>query len=349
MRPSSRDLEESHITRAFLRQLELCLSGDRELFLYALSSAGIKPDYPSQELLTLNNYDRVIETVSRVETTINLRIHRGMSIHDLGLIGYAIAGSDNLFQALTTMNDYHELTSDRYQQYLEQEGSEGRLFLNPMPGWREQPTLVEDSFAGLWRVLEELIGEQVDMGQARIGFAYPEPDYGQAYRDTFACPLRFEAERSELRFPGWWLELPLFGGQRDVSHNSQLLCESMLGPPSRDTSTAERVKRLLLERPSRQALSLDEAALALNFSQAQLRKRLYREGQNYRSLVLEARMLLAGQYLQNTRLSSQQIAYLLNYSQQSAFERAFKHYCGETPVAYRQQLVARESEAKDGK
>ena len=145
------------------------------------------------------------------------------------------------------------------------------------------------------------------------------------------------------------MDLPLFGGQRDISHNSQLLCESMLGPPSRDTSTAERVKRLLLERPSRQALSLGEAALALNFSQAQLRKRLYREGQNYRSLVLEARMLLAGQYLQNTRLSSQQIAYLLNYSQQSAFERAFKHYYGETPAAYRQKLVARESEAKDGK
>jgi AraC-like DNA-binding protein len=338
MTPSSRDIEENHITRAFLRQLEWHLGQDRALFLRALDSAGIEADFPSQKLLSLRQYDHAIEAASRGDPSINLRIHHGLSIHDLGLIGYAIAGSDNLFQALTTMNQYHDLTSDRYQQYLEQDGSECRLFLNPLPGWREQPALVEDCFGGLWRVLEELVGEQVELARIRMSFAYAEPIYGQVYRDTFACSLQFEDERSELRFPAEWLDLPLFGGLRSSSHNSQLLCEAMLGPPSSDSSTAQRVKRLLLERPSRRLLSLDEAARALNFSRAQLRKRLYREGHSYRSLVLEVRMLLAGQYLQNTRLSSQQIAYLLNYSQQSAFERAFKGCFAETPAAFRKRL-----------
>jgi AraC-like DNA-binding protein len=51
----------------------------------------------------------------------------------------------------------------------------------------------------------------------------------------------------------------------------------------------------------------------------------------------EVRHLLAEQYLKDPHLSLQEIALLLSYSEQSAFQRAFKQWSGFTPQQWRQQ------------
>ncbi len=76
---------------------------------------------------------------------------------------------------------------------------------------------------------------------------------------------------------------------------------------------------------------LQEAAAELNLSTTQLRKRLYRAGTSYKNLVLEIRMALARHYLDDTELTIQEIAYLLDYSQAAPFSRAFKTFYGVSP------------------
>ena len=51
----------------------------------------------------------------------------------------------------------------------------------------------------------------------------------------------------------------------------------------------------------------------------------------------EVRCLLAEQYLQDPHLSLQEIALLLGYSEQSAFQRAFKQWTQHTPQQWRLQ------------
>ena len=71
---------------------------------------------------------------------------------------------------------------------------------------------------------------------------------------------------------------------------------------------------------------MEEAANVMSMSTAQLRKRLYRAGTSYKSIVLEVRMGLGRHYLESTHLSVQEIAYLLDYSQPGPFSRAFKKF-----------------------
>ena len=80
---------------------------------------------------------------------------------------------------------------------------------------------------------------------------------------------------------------------------------------------------------------LESAAGLLRLTPAQLRKRLYRAGTSYKKLVLETRMGLGKQYLVDTSLSIQEIAYLLDYGSPPPFSRAFKKYFGHSPEAYR--------------
>ena len=89
----------------------------------------------------------------------------------------------------------------------------------------------------------------------------------------------------------------------------------------------------------RSMLRLEQAAEQLRLSPGQLRKRLYRAGTTYKALVLKTRMELARHYLQDTRLSVQEIAYLLDYSSPAPFSRAFKQYYGLAPDHFRQRSI----------
>ena len=109
------------------------------------------------------------------------------------------------------------------------------------------------------------------------------------------------------------------------------MCDRLIGAGSADRDTPQMVRRLLLSRPGRRMYRLNEAAEELNLSATQLRKRLYRAGTTYKALVLDTRMVLAQHYLQDTTLSVQEVAYLLDYSQPAPFSRAFKSFYGVPP------------------
>ncbi|NJR70784.1 MAG: helix-turn-helix transcriptional regulator, partial [Synechococcales cyanobacterium CRU_2_2] len=59
----------------------------------------------------------------------------------------------------------------------------------------------------------------------------------------------------------------------------------------------------------------------------------------------EIRRQLAVQYLQNPRLTSSEIAFLLGFSENTAFSRAFRRWEGMTPGEYRLLFTPRKSDA----
>lgn len=67
----------------------------------------------------------------------------------------------------------------------------------------------------------------------------------------------------------------------------------------------------------------------------QLQRHLQQQNTTYQERVQEIRQLLATQYLQDPHLSLHEIAILLSYSEQSAFQRAFKLWSGLTPHQWR--------------
>ena len=62
----------------------------------------------------------------------------------------------------------------------------------------------------------------------------------------------------------------------------------------------------------------------------------------FKSLVGDTRRRFAVNYLRDRRNTLSEIAFLLGYSEASAFSRAFKRWTGVTPLAYRRQ-AARET------
>ena len=330
----SRRTEQSKISANFLaRMAEALLEPEQQRLLdAALHRAGISyQNIHERRDIEQQQVDRVVQDILRHVPDITLRMFARAELSDLGIMGYAAINSDTVGRALELMYQYHELTSDRYFDTFAVE--DGVAVVTPTPRLRHMEdfkNIAEDSLAGNWRVLNLLLGPEVDTSGAEACFDFPAPDYEQTFHKVFACNVSFEADRNELRFPATWLGLPVATANQTLADVCTAMCDRLLGA-QRSRETSQVVRRLLLSRPGRRMYRLEEAAAELNLSPGQLRKRLYRAGTSYKQIVLEIRMALAQHYLQDTALPVQEIAYLLDYSQPAPFSRAYKAYFGIAP------------------
>jgi AraC-like DNA-binding protein len=336
---ASRDEEESRIVANWLKRLRSCLTDEQQaLFHPALKEVGIGlDDLDGGHSIHQAQLDSVLLLVRREVPDITLRLFARAEVLDLGLIGYAAINSGTLGKALEVMYAYHSLASDRYLDQLEVHQDRAVVYPAPLPGYLDDyQNIAEDSLAGNWRSLQILLGEAADSGKIDLHFDFPQPAYIETYHQVFGPNCHFNQERSELRFPKAWLEVPINRSGGGLSQVFTAMCERILGPGETRADTSEMVQRLLLSRSGRTMLRLEEAAEQLLLSPNQLRKRLYRAGTTYKALVLKTRMELARHYLLDTHLSVQEIAYLLDYSTPAPFSRAFKQYYGLAPEYYRQ-------------
>lgn len=103
-----------------------------------------------------------------------------------------------------------------------------------------------------------------------------------------------------------------------------------------ETATAgDRVKAVLLEGLPSGRTSIEEAAKSLAMSQRTLQRHLRAEGTNFGSVLKETRKGLALHYLEQTRITPSEIAFLLGFDAPSSFYRAFHDWTGSTPEASR--------------
>jgi AraC-like DNA-binding protein len=80
----------------------------------------------------------------------------------------------------------------------------------------------------------------------------------------------------------------------------------------------------------------ESIADALHLSRRSLQRRLKEEGTSYTQVLDETRRQLAAQYVRHSRLSINEITYLLGFSEPSNFSRAFRRWTGASPTAYRE-------------
>jgi AraC-like DNA-binding protein len=330
--------EESRLVGNWLQVVEQCLPEEyATLFTDALRRARISTDdYRNSTHLSRYKLDIVFELIHHQYPEITLNVFNRLQLFDLGLIGYAAVSAGTIGGGLRVLQRYHEFTTSTYNFSVLNEGDETAI--RPIPHrnhLKNHVLIAEDCLAGLWRAIQLLGGDNLPLNRACVNFAYGAPDYSELYEKTFGCPVVFKAQRTELRFPTGWLELPIDSTNQPVSDFCSVICDQVMGDYPDGPDIITKTKRLLIHRPGQRIYRVAEAAAALGLAPIQFRKRLYRAGTNYKRVVLETRMELAQHYLQTSLISIQEIASLLDYEQPSQFCRAVKTYYGRSASAFR--------------
>lgn len=168
-----------------------------------------------------------------------------------------------------------------------------------------------------------------------LGVDYTEAPPGSESSRVYQAPIRHGQPHIGYTFEARWLALP-------VVQTAQSLHEFLAQAPAnlfvryRDsTGTSERIRRLLRRHLGGEMPSLDDVARHLSSTPQTLRRRLRAEGRGFQQLKDELRRDAAISLLGQPELALIEIANRVGFSEASTFHRAFKHWTGVAPGAYR--------------
>lgn len=164
----------------------------------------------------------------------------------------------------------------------------------------------------------------------RVELVFPA-DTARGYLEEFLeCPVTWGNEREKFYFSREEFEEPLPGFIPDVLDSTSRIAEQYL--ESLDQSkVGTEVRRLLVQMLPAGKADQDTIANRLYRSTSTLQRQLSAEGTSYRDILETTRRGLAEKYLRDGDYSQAEIAYMVGFSDQSNFARAFKRWTGMSP------------------
>ena len=169
----------------------------------------------------------------------------------------------------------------------------------------------------------------------RIDVRYPKPQYTDIYSRFISCPIYYNKTINILYFESRQLsQSATIMLDCDAAQFYQSRCQAVLNSLRLQDGLIGRVRRLIVENP-KLCQCPEIISKHLKMSYRSFRRRLSEEGISIKKISDEVRMGLASKYLNETEYSTQEIAFLLGYSETPNFHRAFKRWWQQTPGEYR--------------
>ncbi|GAB4404353.1 MAG: AraC family transcriptional regulator [Rhodoferax sp.] len=260
------------------------------------------------------------------------------------VLDYAVRTAPDLGSALQRLARYNRLLHDVATFEIQPQGPAVRIehrFTDP----RVQPSrhAVEFTLASLVVVASQIGATRVRA--LAVEFAHPALGPATAYRALFGVNPRFDASRSCLVLDAQTLRRPVPAAEPELSRivtaHADALLARLDGPPA---SWSEQVRRVLLRGMHGERATLPAVARELGLSARSLQRRLHDEDAGFAALLDEVRRTLALQWVGQDKLALGEVAYLLGFSEPSAFHRAFRRWTGLTPQTLRRRRRASKSD-----
>jgi AraC-like DNA-binding protein len=174
-----------------------------------------------------------------------------------------------------------------------------------------------------------------------FNFQHAEPSYVDAYKNVCKGELKFSQEQTGIVFKKTALDLPVKHGNPYLLSVLTSYAEKLLNKVSSSSDIKSKVKSFIRNHLADDAeLDVERAAKALHMSRHTLYRKLKKEDVSFQSLVEDVRQKEAERYLRENEVSVSEVAFLLGFSELSAFSRAFKRWTGESPAKYRAKAIA---------
>lgn len=252
---------------------------------------------------------------------------------NLGVVGYAWLSSGTLRSGLKRLERFAHTLGNRFTYRCVQEPAGLRFVYDHGRGDAPIGHLMTDfTLSIILDMCRTNFSGTLD--PIAVTLRRPEPVEPQPYRDFFGCDIHFGALEDSFLLDGQVADTPLPSANQQLATTFDAILTEQLAVLDKD-DIVTRCKAYLLRQltsgePSEKALS---AALAM--SRRTLQRKLGELGLTYKNVLDETRHALALRYLDDPTKTVTDITFLLGFSEQSVFTRAFKRWSGQTPTAYR--------------
>jgi AraC-like DNA-binding protein len=250
-----------------------------------------------------------------------------------GILGFAMMACDTLGEALERQRRYQDLVGKTGVSELRQLAPDlaELRWRSPLAGLSRH---IAEEHVASWTAFAELLigrGEHPDY----VCFEHAPAGDTEAYARALGCEARFEQPHTAIGFTPALLDRPIRDQNPALKRLLDGHAEQLLTARRQAADAVGDVWQAVSGALVSGVPTLESIAQSLGCSPRGLQRRLAARGQNFKELIDEVRRGLALRYVDDASLSLLDIAFLLGFSEQSGFQRAFKRWTGSTPGAWR--------------
>jgi AraC-like DNA-binding protein len=251
-----------------------------------------------------------------------------------GVVDYAARTAPTLRAALQRLARYNRLVHDAAVFSLIDLGESLRVEHAFRIAGTQSRHAAEFTMASLVVIGGQIAG--VPLWPGAVEFRHPPPPRLDEHQRLFGVRPRFGAAVNAMELASEMLDRPSPAADPALWRVVERHAEALLAAqPEPSDSIDERVRRLLIGLLGEGEASLAKVAARLHMSERSLQRRLSAQGASFDTLLEDLRRELCLRYLADPKIAIAEVAYLVGYSEPSAFHRAFKRWTGTTPAEAR--------------
>ncbi|MDC6407095.1 MULTISPECIES: AraC family transcriptional regulator [Maribacter] len=265
-----------------------------------------------------------------------LRQGKQLDSNDYGTLGLSWKTCLRAVDVLRNVKRYMVLVTNDGSIELQEGPLETRLILHRDVYRNGIKTANEASFVMLNGVLKEVSGRLIQPIQVSFKHKFSNELY---FSEHFNCPVVFNASENAVTYNTEELQYSTIKADKFIH---KFLVERMEEEKSKLKLEVDilrqEINQLLEQSISSGIPSLEQVSAYLGMSARTLKRRLSERNLSFRKLIQKKQEETAVHLLSNTNQSIGEIAFLTGFSEQSAFNRAFKRWTGISPNSYRKEI-----------
>lgn len=308
----------------------------RTLFL----KAGLDPTslgdgtarYPMNKMHRL--WDFVIDATG--DPCFGIKVGRHWNATSFHALGFAWLASESLCEALFRLHRYSHIVNDSLQTSVSMNDNRCVLeFSSTEKQHTLHPAAIDAGVAAVVTMCRMLCGQSFHPIEVHIAHANT---HCASEMERFMCsPVSYGSDSNHIILDTNFSTRELSTANPElVRINEQAAIQYM--ESLAESNLADQVKSRIMKLLPSGEVSEDVVAGMLNMSSRTMLRRLNEEGTNYKLLLDETKKELAEKYLLDSQLSINEIAYLVGFTEQANFSRAFRRWYGVSPSKWRDLL-----------
>lgn len=284
-------------------------------------------------------FDHLLEICD--DTNVGLHIGETMRIPNLGILGMLIMTCRNAKDSFELLGRYQSLIANGGEIWFKEEGEEF-IFCYHHAAGREAygRQNIEFCVAGWLSLIRMVAGRSLN--PSRIVFSFPQPANIEQQQAVFGCELAYGGSYTKICFPKSYADFELLVAEPELKQmlEAQALkrLQALQGEQLAASPIVAKTKKCIAEAIAYGLPSIDDIADQLGLSARTLQRQLEANETCYKDLLDGVRADLAKKYIAEQELSLLDVAFMLGFSEQSSFQRAFKRWFDATPGGYRRGL-----------
>jgi len=300
------------------------------------SDAGINPDLLNKPGARVS-YASVNEIWAKATAIIGdpcfaLASHKYWHPSYFHALGYAWLASHTLHDAINRFIRYLRVVSEKPFLKLEEDSAGLTIIFNlDLLGMRT-PAQLDMLMAMTIHICRLNYGE--DLKPLSVNFVHAEPSCAEEYMALFKTPVHFSSSRDSLTLLQADVDKYLVGANPQLARLHDQVMIEYLGKLDED-NIVDRVTAVIIDMLPSGGVADEKVAKQLNMSPRSLQRRLKDADTTFRTLLEGVRKNLATTYVRDPDIELVEVAFLLGFSDQSAFSRAFKRWTSYSPSELR--------------